>query len=366
MSNRSKKWILLLGACVLCSAPLYATITESTNTRGEKPSVTQPQAKPETKPTPAPTPGQSTKPAPAPTPGESTKPAPAPTPGESTKPAPAPTPGESTKPAPAPTPGESTKPAPAPTPGQSTKPMPAPTPGESTKPAPAPTPGQCTKPTPAPTPGQCTKPTPAPTPGQNTKPMPAPTPNCKQTGYYKAFEKAMAGYEETTSKLQPSGFVDIDFLEEMIPHHELGISMAENILKTAKNDEVKAIATSIVESQKAQVGQMTKLEEKLKTKNCKCDKNNSCANEEEAKYLAKYKEINESMIKKMKALVATCNDDADFIAEMIPHHEGAVEMAQNILEYSHNRAVKKIAKNIVKEQQAQIKQMQTLLATLQK
>ena len=46
--------------------------------------------------------------------------------------------------------------------------------------------------------------------------------------------------------------------------------------------------------------------------------------------------------------------DQDFIGQMIPHHRGAIDMAKAELRYGHNEQLRRIAQEIVVEQQAEI------------
>jgi uncharacterized protein (DUF305 family) len=50
----------------------------------------------------------------------------------------------------------------------------------------------------------------------------------------------------------------------------------------------------------------------------------------------------------------TGNVDRDFIAMMVPHHEGAIEMAMAELKYGHNAQLRRLAEKIVKDQQQEI------------
>jgi hypothetical protein len=50
----------------------------------------------------------------------------------------------------------------------------------------------------------------------------------------------------------------------------------------------------------------------------------------------------------------TGNVDRDFIAMMVPHHEGAIEMAMAELKYGHNAQLRRLAEKIVEDQQQEI------------
>jgi hypothetical protein len=50
--------------------------------------------------------------------------------------------------------------------------------------------------------------------------------------------------------------------------------------------------------------------------------------------------------------------DRDFVAMMVPHHQGAVDMAQAELKYGHNEQLLRLAREIVANQQGEIVVMQ--------
>jgi uncharacterized protein (DUF305 family) len=53
--------------------------------------------------------------------------------------------------------------------------------------------------------------------------------------------------------------------------------------------------------------------------------------------------------------------DADFVAMMIPHHQGAIDMAQAYLRYGTNEQLKRIAQEIIVDQQQEIAAMRLAL-----
>ena len=51
------------------------------------------------------------------------------------------------------------------------------------------------------------------------------------------------------------------------------------------------------------------------------------------------------------------NVDRDFVSMMVPHHQGAIEMAQAQLRYGHNEQLKRLAQEIIVTQQQEIAAM---------
>lgn len=72
------------------------------------------------------------------------------------------------------------------------------------------------------------------------------------------------------------------------------------------------------------------------------------------------------MTEEMHRLEMTGNPDRDFLAMMILHHEGAVEMARLVLVYGSDPLVRRLAEEIIASQQAEITAMRARLAILRK
>lgn len=75
-----------------------------------------------------------------------------------------------------------------------------------------------------------------------------------------------------------------------------------------------------------------------------------------------------SMGTMMRAMAAPMTGDADrdFLIMMIPHHQGAVDMAQLLLVHGRDPLVRRLAEEIIASQQAEIAGMRARLAILQR
>jgi uncharacterized protein (DUF305 family) len=54
----------------------------------------------------------------------------------------------------------------------------------------------------------------------------------------------------------------------------------------------------------------------------------------------------------------TGNADVDFVRGMIPHHQGAVDMAKTVIAFGKDPQIRKLAEEIIKAQESEIALMQ--------
>ena len=74
-----------------------------------------------------------------------------------------------------------------------------------------------------------------------------------------------------------------------------------------------------------------------------------------------YEEANRKMHEDM-AIDYSGDADVDFVRSMIPHHQGAIDMAKVVLEHGKVPAVRKLAEQVVKAQEGEIAMMKKWLA----
>jgi uncharacterized protein (DUF305 family) len=73
-----------------------------------------------------------------------------------------------------------------------------------------------------------------------------------------------------------------------------------------------------------------------------------------------------AMERTIAAAPLTGDPDRDFLAMMIPHHEGAVEMARLLLVSGRDPLVRRLAEEIIASQQAEIVSMRERLGILRR
>jgi DUF305 family protein family protein len=71
------------------------------------------------------------------------------------------------------------------------------------------------------------------------------------------------------------------------------------------------------------------------------------------------KENDAAMTKMMTDMTVkpTGDVDRDFVEMMVPHHQGAIDMAQAVLRYGHNEQLRRLAQEIIVTQQQEIAAM---------
>ena len=86
----------------------------------------------------------------------------------------------------------------------------------------------------------------------------------------------------------------------------------------------------------------------------------SLAGDVEAPFMADNKTAMAKMMAGMD-VKPSGNVDADFVAMMVPHHQGAIDMAQAELRYGRNEQLRRLAQEIIVTQQEEIAAMRVAI-----
>ncbi|MEH2282284.1 MAG: DUF305 domain-containing protein [Nostoc sp.] len=148
---------------------------------------------------------------------------------------------------------------------------------------------------------------------------------------------------------------DLRFLDAMIPHHQGAVEMANVAQEKSKRPEIKKLADNIIKSQNSEITQMKQWRQAWYPS----------AGDKPMAYNSQMGHTMEMSSDQMKGMMmsqdlgaADAEFDLRFINAMIPHHEGAVTMGQDALSKSKRPEIKKLAQEIVKAQDVEIKEMQ--------
>jgi hypothetical protein len=87
-----------------------------------------------------------------------------------------------------------------------------------------------------------------------------------------------------------------------------------------------------------------------------------CSSTTEAEFPAEtpfLRENDAAMNKMMSGMVITPTGDVDrdFVSIMVPHHQGAIEMAEAVLRNGHNEQIRRLAQEVIVTQQQEIAAM---------
>jgi uncharacterized protein (DUF305 family) len=155
------------------------------------------------------------------------------------------------------------------------------------------------------------------------------------------------GMRDTTSSRTYTG-ADVMFLQMMIPHHQQAIDISNIALKTSKDSELLDLAKTIISAQSAEIVQMKSW---LKDAGASTDMGHSM------NAMGGMLDDNE-----LSALSAATGKTFDvlWLKGMIGHHDGAIHMT-TMIEDASNPDIKTFGDNVVKDQSAQIVQMEAML-----
>ncbi len=137
---------------------------------------------------------------------------------------------------------------------------------------------------------------------------------------------------------------DIQFAEEMIPHHEQAILMSDIALTNSTSDEILALARDIKSAQAPEIEQMGRWQ-----------------GVNPSTHMGHMMDgmLSDEQIQQLRDSEGVTFDRL-FLEGMIAHHQGAIKMAQKVAN-SANKEVSALAAAIIEAQEKEIAFMQELI-----
>jgi uncharacterized protein (DUF305 family) len=131
---------------------------------------------------------------------------------------------------------------------------------------------------------------------------------------------------------------DAKFIDSMIMHHQGAIAMANDALKQAERSEIKQLAGEIIKAQEAEIKQMQDWRKA---------------------WFPNLPDTGGTGMSMGMMEVAAGNEPYDlrFIDAMIPHHQGAIDMAEDLKKNTQRPELLRLAEDIIKAQTGEIEQM---------
>lgn len=144
--------------------------------------------------------------------------------------------------------------------------------------------------------------------------------------------------------------VDRAFAADMVPHHKSAIEMAKIAQDRGRSPYVKQLANNIIKSQTEEISTLRDQDKSLAAAGVKKGSLGVPAHM--------------MGMDSDTAMLRTASPfDAAFMKMMIPHHQGAIEMAKAELKKGQDPRLKRLAQNIITAQQGEIAGMRKQLGT---
>lgn len=164
-------------------------------------------------------------------------------------------------------------------------------------------------------------------------------------GMTKMHDDMMAGMQANDA--------DVAFAKGMLPHHEGAVDMAKVQLKYGKDEAMIQLASEIIAAQEAEIAQM----QQWLTEHPDTEKQDNTAEMQQA-----YEQSMQAMHEDMMAGIKASDPDMAFAKGMLPHHQGAIAMAEVQLKYGKDKAMRKLAEDIIAAQKVEIATMESWIA----
>ena len=172
------------------------------------------------------------------------------------------------------------------------------------------------------------------------------------SGTYQNGFANMMGNNSINQSTKIGNNIDKHFIEEMIPHHEGAIDMANLALTRDTKPEIKILATNIIKSQTEEIVQMKAWYKSWFGTDVPVDTDREIGMGRGMMHGGMMgDEADISSLEKAE------NFNKAFIDDMIPHHQMAVMMSNMLLSSTNRSEMKQLGNNIITAQTNEIEDM---------
>ena len=174
--------------------------------------------------------------------------------------------------------------------------------------------------------------------------------------YLAEYNSILARMASRMEAAEQSSSVSGTFIRQMLPHHEAAVEMSQNLLRYTTDLRLQRIAQDIIAEQTRSISAMRQIQ-----RVCAGTQNTPQSAE---RYAGCVWRIVNGMITAMESARAVNSIDLNFIAEMLPHHEGAIRMSRLALDFSLCPGLVPILNDIIRSQSRSARELREVRAAL--
>lgn len=163
---------------------------------------------------------------------------------------------------------------------------------------------------------------------------------------------ALAAVYRAMEKVPLTGDPDHDFVVMMIPHQQGAIDTAKVVLRYGKDGDIREFAETMIEERQTEIEVMAGWLTRYKPAEGEGPNKT---------FEAALEKIRSAMNHDREGAGKTKDVDREFLRMMIPHYQGAVDMAKLVHMYGKDPEIRRLADQIIAAQQSDIQMMQRWL-----
>ena len=163
---------------------------------------------------------------------------------------------------------------------------------------------------------------------------------------------------------------NLEYLEHMIPHHQVAIDMSELLIPKTKDPKMLNLCRNIIRKQGYEIWEMEQMKQKIS--DTMFDNTEFNPVNDRTKLDIYYPKLSKSKDGSCNPLFFKPNDhmkhmdgmeitDKSYLEHMIPHHQVAIDMSRRLLLHTNHSYLLVFCKGLIIEQQGEIFFMNNIL-----